>query len=120
MCRGKPLQDSYLQKLVLCMEQLFFSLYSVTPSLVADFNQHVYRSAGYVGMSLEMVTMETKAAVADKRLFRCLVCTGISCIPEVQIHVLYNVMYSLIQVNSLSFYCVINNVLSVNIEKISI
>ena len=81
--RGKSLQDSYLQKLVLSMEQLFFSMHGVLPSLVADYNQHVYRSAGYVGMSPEMVTMETKAAVLDGRLFRCLVCAGISCCPEV-------------------------------------
>ena len=80
---GKPLQDSYLQKLVSCMEQLFYSIHGVMPSLVADYNQHVYRSAGYISMSPEMVTIETKTAVLERRLFRCLICTGISCVPEV-------------------------------------
>ena len=85
LCRGKPLQDSYLHKLVYSMEELFFSLYGVTPSLVADFNQHVYRSAGCVSVSTEMVTMETKCATEDGRLFRCLLCAGLSHVPAVSV-----------------------------------
>ena len=83
LARGKPLQDTYLQKLVQCMESLFFEQYGVLPSVVADVNQHVYRSAGCVGVSLDTVTMETKLATEQCRLFRCLICAGISCIPEV-------------------------------------
>ena len=93
MGRGKPLQDSYLQKLVSCMEQLFYDIHSVVPSLVADFNQHVYRSAGYIAMSPEMVTVETKTAVAERRLFRCLICTGITCVPEVYMYCYMYYMY---------------------------
>ena len=88
--RGKPLQDTYLQKLVTCMEELFYSLHKVTPTLVGDFNQHVYRSAGYVAMSPEMVTMETRTAVEEKRLFRCLICSALSCVPEVGVVMLYD------------------------------
>lgn len=83
LARGKPLQDTYLQKLVSCMEKLFFDHYGVLPSLVADVNQHVYRSAGCVGVSLDTVIMETKAATEENRLFRCLLCSGITNIPEV-------------------------------------
>jgi deubiquitinating protein VCIP135 len=79
---GKPLQDTYLQKLVACMEQLFYKYHGVTPSLVADVNQYAYRSVGCVGVSLDTVTMETKMAVEENRLFRCLVCNGISIVPE--------------------------------------
>ena len=85
LCRGKPLQDTYLHKLVSSMEELFVSLYGVTPSLVADFNQHVYRSAGCVSVSAEMVTMETKYATEDGRLFRCLLCAGLSHVPAVSV-----------------------------------
>ena len=86
LCRGKPLQDGYLQKLVASMEQLFYSQYGVLPSLVADVNQHVYKSFGCVGVSLDTVTMATRCAVEEERLFKCLLCSGISIIPEVCQH----------------------------------
>ncbi|XP_019851334.1 PREDICTED: deubiquitinating protein VCIP135-like isoform X2 [Amphimedon queenslandica] len=82
LARGKPLQEAYIQKLVSCMDQLFLERYSVSPSLVADFNEHVYRKAGYVGVSLKTVTMETKLSSEEKRLFRCLMCSAIANIPR--------------------------------------
>ena len=76
------------------MDQLFFEKYSVNPSLVADFNQHVYRNAGCVGVSLKTVTMETKLATEEKRLFRCLTCSAITNIPKVIIIIIIIVFYS--------------------------
>lgn len=81
LCSGKELADKYLQKLVVCMENLFFDKNGVVPSLVADVNQYVYKSAGCVGVSPEMVTSATRDAVEDSRLFRCLMCNAISCVP---------------------------------------
>ena len=83
MCRGTTLKDTYLQKLVQCMETLFYQRHDVVPSLVADVNQHVYRSAGCVGMSPETVVQATRSATMDGRLYRCLLCSGISIVPEV-------------------------------------
>ena len=83
MCRGSTLKDNYLQKLVQCMESLFFQRHSVVPSLVADVNQHVYRSAGCVSISPETVVQATRSATMDGRLYRCLLCSGISIVPEV-------------------------------------
>ena len=82
LCRGKLMQDSYLQKLILCMEQLFYQQHSVTPALVSDVNQHVYRSAGCVGVSLETVTAAARDAVEDGRLWKCLTCAAVSITPD--------------------------------------
>ncbi len=46
LCGGKELADSYLARLVACMERLFFDQHGVVPSLVAEFDHFVYRSAG--------------------------------------------------------------------------
>ena len=81
LCAGKGLGEGYLQKLVTCMERLFQEKNGVVPSLVADVNQYVYKSAGYVGVAPEVVTMTTRNAVEEYRLYRCLVCSAISCVP---------------------------------------
>ncbi len=46
MCAGKELADSYLARLVACMERLFFEKHEVVPSLVAEFDHFVYKSVG--------------------------------------------------------------------------
>lgn len=81
LCGGKTLGDSYLQKLVACMERVFFEKNTVVPSLVADVNQYVFKSAGYSGVSHEIVTDATKSAVEESRLFRCLICSAVTCVP---------------------------------------
>ena len=81
LCGGKALGDSYLQKLMSCMQGLFYKKNSVVPSLVADVNQYVYKSAGCVGVLPETVTAATKSAIEESRLYRCLICSAISCVP---------------------------------------
>ncbi len=81
LAAGRSLGDSYLQKLVACMERLFLEKNAVVPSLVADVNQYVYKTAGYVGMAPEVVTAATRNAVEESRLYRCLVCSAVSCVP---------------------------------------
>lgn len=81
LAAGRALGDGYLQKLVTCFERLFMEQNCVVPSLVADVNQYVYRSAGYVGVSPEVVTAATRNAVEECRLYRCLVCSAVSCVP---------------------------------------
>ena len=46
LCQGKELADHYLARLVGCMERLFFEKHQVVPSLVAEVDQFVYKSAG--------------------------------------------------------------------------
>ena len=101
LCSGKELGDKYLLKLVACMDQLFFEKHSVVTSLVADVDQYVYKGAGVwcvvcvcvqclwlmsgppgcVGVSGRLVTQATSSAVAGERLFRCLLCQALSCVP---------------------------------------
>ncbi len=81
LAAGKALGDGYVQKLVTCFEKLFMEKNCVVPSLVADVNQYVYKSAGYVSVSPEVVTAATRNAVEECRLYRCLVCSAASCVP---------------------------------------
>ena len=82
LCGGKLLSDAYMQKLVNCMENLFFQRNGVHLNLVADVHQQVFRKAGYVGVKSEHVVETTKSAVREKRLFRCLICNSLVCIPS--------------------------------------
>lgn len=81
VCGGKLLSDGYMQKLVKCMESLFFERNGVHLSVVADVNQSVFRRSGYVGIKPELVVETAKTAVDDRRLFRCLICNSITCLP---------------------------------------
>ena len=80
VCSGKPLSDPYIQKLVKCMETLFFEKNGVHISLVADLHRFV-RTSGCVGLKPEFVIEMTRSAVEQGRLFRCLMCNLIVCVP---------------------------------------
>lgn len=82
VCGGKLLSDGYMQKLVRCMENLFFERNEVHLSVVADVHQSVFRRSGYVGIKPEVVVETAKTAVKDGRLFRCLICNSITCVPS--------------------------------------
>ena len=82
VCGGKLLSDGYMQKLVKCMEALFFQLNSVNLSVVADVHQTIFRKSGYLGVKPELVIETAKIAVYDNRLFRCLICNSITCVPH--------------------------------------
>ena len=81
VCGGKLLSDGYLQKLVKCMETLFFERNGVPLSVVADVHQSVFRRSGYVGIKPQFVVETAKMAIDQERLFRCLICNLITCVP---------------------------------------
>lgn len=82
VCGGKLLSDSYMQRLVKCMENLFFQRSGVHLSVVADVHQTVFRRSGYVGINPQLVVETAKNAVDQNRLFRCLICNLITCVPS--------------------------------------
>ena len=80
ICGGRLLSDAYIQKLVKCMETLFYERNGVHLSVVADVHQFI-RTSGYVGINQELVVETAKSAVDQERLFRCLICNLITCVP---------------------------------------
>ena len=80
VCGGKLLSDAYIQKLVKSMETLFFERNGIHISVVAEMHQFV-RTSGYAAIKPGIVVEMTKAAVVDERLFRCLICNLITCVP---------------------------------------
>lgn len=74
----KCLQDRYLQRLVTAMEEVFLENHGVHPSLVADVHQYCFKSQGFVGAKPEMVIEETKVAVREGQLIRCLTCESLN------------------------------------------
>ena len=46
VCGGKELGERYLLRLVNCMEKLFLEKHRVSPSLVGDVDQYVFKVAG--------------------------------------------------------------------------
>ena len=81
VCGGKLLSDGYIQKLVNCMESLFFDRNGVRLSVVANVHHYVFRKYGYVGVKTELVVETAKGAVDENRLFLCLICNSITCVP---------------------------------------
>lgn len=81
LCRGKPLSDGYLQKLVGSMEALFLERNGVSPSLVSEVNTYVYKNAGFVNVHTDVVIDTTIRSIAEQRLYRCLLCSALSCVP---------------------------------------
>lgn len=78
---GKAMGDRYMLKLLQCMESLFYQKNNVSVSVVCDVHQYVFRSAGYVGIKSDVETMMARSAVQDRRLFRCLLCSSVCCVP---------------------------------------
>lgn len=74
---AKCLQDRYLQRLVSAMEEVFLENHGVHPTLVAEVHQYSFKSQGFVGAKPEMVIEETKTAIRDGQLFRCLTCESL-------------------------------------------
>lgn len=81
LCGGRSMEDRYMLKLLQCMEKLFFQKNSVAVSVVCDVHQYVFRSAGYVGIKPDVETQAACGAIREGRLFRCLLCTSVCCVP---------------------------------------
>ena len=80
---GKAMSDSYLSRLVNCMEEAFFEAYHVKPSLVADVDHYIYRKAGYVGSKPMEIMQATRSLLKSGALRRCLLCKAVSTVvPE--------------------------------------
>ena len=72
---GKMLSDSYIQKLIHAMKDLFYRTNKVSSSLVSDVHEQVLKKRGMVHLQLDDVIQLTQSAVAEKRLCRCLFCS---------------------------------------------
>ncbi|XP_078481111.1 deubiquitinating protein VCPIP1-like [Ciona intestinalis] len=77
VCAGKPLKISYTQKLVSAMEELFTDSYKISPTLVAEYYQKVYRPTNMIGIRPDIVTKLAKNAITKKSLFHCLMCESL-------------------------------------------
>lgn len=73
----KCLTEKYMRHLVSSMEEVFEAKHQVSPDLVADVHQYIYKSAGYVGVLPEEVIARTQNSIRDKILYRCLMCEAL-------------------------------------------
>lgn len=76
---SRSLPESYIERLVSAMDEVFFEKHKVCPQLVADVKQFVYKSAHAVGISNSWarVTEFTREAVEASMLYRCLSCRAV-------------------------------------------
>ncbi|XP_070199281.1 deubiquitinating protein VCPIP1-like isoform X3 [Littorina saxatilis] len=70
---SRMLQESYIQRLVSAMEEVFTEKHGVHPDLVADVHRYIFRSKGYSGLP-DYVTKEAHRLVKEKSLLICLCC----------------------------------------------
>ncbi|CAB4030560.1 Hypothetical predicted protein, partial [Paramuricea clavata] len=74
---SRSLQDSYVQRLVSAMNELFFEKHEVLPKLVADVNQFIFKPSNGVGISIPEIIEFTQNAIESESLFRCLSCQAL-------------------------------------------
>ena len=74
----RSLGHSYLQKLVLVMEKKFEELYGVSPVVVTDVYQHIFKPYGVVGVTPQLVTEAAQVAIDEERLYKCLACSFVT------------------------------------------
>lgn len=75
---SRSLHENYIHRLVAAMEEVFYSTYKVHPALVADVHQYIFRSKGFVGVTLDMVIDKTFQLVKNQALVRCLRCSSLT------------------------------------------
>ncbi|XP_059161948.1 deubiquitinating protein VCPIP1-like isoform X2 [Physella acuta] len=75
----KVIQTGYFQRLVTSISDIFYQQYGVSPSLIADVYQQIFKANGMVfGMNLEPIISKTKASISEGCLFICLSCHSLS------------------------------------------
>lgn len=74
---ARNLPESYVERLVAAMDEVFFEKFQVCPQLVADVNQFIYKPTNAMGTSLSQVTEFTQQAVECRKLYRCLSCQAV-------------------------------------------
>lgn len=72
---AKTLSETYLKRLIDSMSKHYQILHGVAPTIVTDCYQYIYKPAGVVGMTAQMVTEAAHALVKEERLYRCLNCS---------------------------------------------
>ena len=80
---SRSLPDSYVQRLVFAMNEVFFKKHEVSPELVADVNQFVFKPSNAVGFSIPEIIEFTQNAVESESLFRCLSCQALKEVKDI-------------------------------------
>lgn len=80
---SRCLPDSYIQRLVSAMNEVFFMKHQVFPGLVADVNQFVFKPSNAVGFSISEMIEFTQKAVGCENLFQCLSCQALKEVKDV-------------------------------------
>ena len=74
---SRSLPDGYVQRLVSAMNKVFFEKHEVSPELVADVSQFVFKPSNAVGFSIPEIIEFTQKAIENESLFRCLSCQAL-------------------------------------------
>ncbi|XP_071795965.1 deubiquitinating protein VCPIP1-like [Asterias amurensis] len=75
---SRSLPDKYVQRLAAAMEEVFVEKYHLHPAVVADVHHYIYKRTGVVGVHQNIIIENTRCAVENKQLFRCLLCSALS------------------------------------------
>lgn len=71
---GASIQDSYLKKLVCCMEKKFEEINEIAASTVADYYHHVVKPKKQMSVTDLQIIGEAKKAVEEELLHKCIRC----------------------------------------------
>ena len=74
---SRSLPESYVQRLVSSMNKIFFEKHEISPELVADVHQFVFKPSDAVGFSIPEIIEFTQNALKSESLFQCLSCQAL-------------------------------------------
>ena len=74
---SRSLPENYVQRLVSAMDEVFFEKYQVSPELVADVNQFVFKPSNALGFSIPEIIEFTQNGLENECLFQCLSCQAL-------------------------------------------
>lgn len=71
------LSESYVRRLTVAMDEVFYEKYGVHPTVVTDVHHYIYKKTGLVGIRPSIVVRATQKALQERRLYRCLTCDAV-------------------------------------------
>ncbi|GFS24096.1 deubiquitinating protein VCIP135-like [Elysia marginata] len=80
----KILQSSYIQRLVSAMSNVFYELHSVSPALLSDVQEQIFKANGLVcGLNVGLLLDKARTSISQQLLFVCLDCRSLALAQQV-------------------------------------
>ncbi|RUS87369.1 hypothetical protein EGW08_004911, partial [Elysia chlorotica] len=75
----KILQSTYIQRLVAAMSDVFYKNHSISPALLSDVHEQIFKANGLVcGLNVSLLLDKARTSISQQLLFVCLDCRSLA------------------------------------------